>query len=152
MPELVQAAGTADKNLVEKWNNKLKACQDARINFEKQWHENLSFYAGRQWIVFTRNPTGGFQLSEQAAQDKWRVRHTANRILRIIRTEITKLSKEEPQWYCVPASTEEKDRLAAMAGEAITEYLMRTKYFNQKRHGSYVLGLYLWYCISQELL
>ena len=133
MPELVQAAGTADKNLVEKWNNKLKACQEARINFEKQWHENLSFYAGRQWIVFTRSPTGGFQLSEQAAQDKWRVRHTANRILRIIRTEITKLSKEEPQWYCVPASTEEKDRLAAMAGEAITEYLMRTKYFNEKR-------------------
>ena len=142
MPELVQAAGTADKNLVEKWNNKLKACQDARINFEKQWHENLSFYAGRQWIVFTRNPSGGFQLSEQSAQDKWRVRHTANRILRIIRTEITKLSKEEPQWYCVPASTEEKDRLAAMAGEAITEYLMRTKYFNQKR-----MEATFWACI-----
>ena len=142
MVELVKAAGTADRNLVEKWNNKLKACQEARINFERQWHENLAFYAGRQWIVFTRNPTGGFQFAEQPAQDKWRVRHTANRILRIIRTEVTKLSKEQPQWYCVPASTEEKDRLAAMAGDAITEFIMRTKYFNMKR-----MEATFWSCI-----
>lgn len=133
MVELVKAAGTADKNLVEKWNIRLKACQEARINFERQWHENLCFYSGRQWIIFTKNPAGGFQLAEQPAEDKWRVRHTANRILRVVRTEITKLSKEEPQWYCVPASTEEKDRLAAMAGDSISEYILRTKYFNQKR-------------------
>ena len=142
MVELVKAAGTADRNLVEKWNNRLKACQEARINFERQWHENLAFYAGRQWIVFTKSPQGGFQFAEQPAQDKWRVRHTANRILRIIRTETTKLSKEQPQWYCVPASTEEKDRLAAMAGDAITEFIMRTKYFNMKR-----MEATFWSCI-----
>lgn len=142
MVELMKAVGTADKNLVEKWNTRLKACQEARINFEKQWHQNLAFYSGRQWIVFTKAPGGGFQYAEQPAQDRWRVRHTANRILRIIRTEITKLSKEEPQWYCVPSSTEEKDRLAAMAGDAITEYIMRTKKFNQRR-----LETTFWACI-----
>jgi hypothetical protein len=142
MVELVKAAGTADKNLVEKWNNKLKACQEARINFEKQWHENLSFYAGRQWIVVTKASSGGFQLAEQPSSDRWRVRHTANRILRIVRTEVTKLSKEEPQWYVVPPSTEEKDRLAAMAGEAISEYILRTKYFNLKR-----MEATFWSCI-----
>lgn len=142
MVELLKAAGTADKNLVSKWNNRLKACQEARLNFEKQWHQNLAFYSGRQWIVFTKTNTGGFQYAEQQATDRWRVRHTANRILRIIRTEITKLSKEEPQWYCVPASTEERDRLAAMAGDTITEYILRTKYFNQRR-----LEATFWACI-----
>jgi len=133
MVDLLKAEGSADKNLVEKWNNRLKSCQEARINFEKQWHQNLAFYAGRQWIVFTKAPGGGFQYAEQASADKWRVRHTANRVLRIIRTELTKLSKEEPQWYCVPSSTDENDRLAAMAGDSISEYILRTKYFNQKR-------------------
>jgi len=133
MVELLKAEGSADRNLVQKWNNRLKACQEARINFEKQWYQNLAFYSGRQWIVFTKAPGGGFQYSEQQAEEAWRVRHTANRILRIVRTEVTKLSKEEPQWYCVPASTEEADRLAAMAGDAISEYIMRTKYFNRKR-------------------
>lgn len=142
MVELLKAEGTADKNLVAKWNTKLKACQEARLNFEKQWHQNLAFYSGRQWIVFTKAPGGGFQYAEQPAQDKWRVRHTANRILRIIRTEITKLSKEEPQWYCVPSSTEESDRLAAMAGDSISEYILRTKRFNQIR-----LETTFWACI-----
>jgi len=131
--EIVQAVGSADANLVTKWDQRLKSCQQARLNFEKQWHENLSFYFGRQWIVATKNPNGGFQLVEQPAQDRWRVRHTANRMLRIIRNEVTKLSKEEPQFYCVPRSTEEKDRLAAMAGDAIAEFIIRTKYFNSKR-------------------
>ena len=140
--ELLAASGSADRNLVEKWDKKLKSYQNQRTNFERQWHENLAFYSGRQWIVFTKNPNGGFQLQEQPAQDKWRVRHTANRILRIIRSEVTKLNKEEPQFYCVPASTEESDRLAAMAGDAIAEYILRTKYFNLKR-----MEAVFWSCI-----
>lgn len=134
--------GSADANLIEKWDKNLKSCQQARQNFERQWYENLSFYFGRQWIVSTRNPNGGFSLVEQPAQDKWRVRHTVNRILRIIRTEVTKLTKEEPQFYCMPSSTEEKDRLAAMAGDAIAEFIIRTKYFNRKR-----LESTFWACI-----
>ena len=125
--------GSADNNLCEKWDKNLRACQQARLNFEAQWYQNISFYFGRQWIVTTRNPQGGFSLVEQPASDRWRVRHTVNRILRISRTEVTKLTKEEPQFFCMPKSTEEKDRLAAMAGDAISEFIIRTKYFNRKR-------------------
>ena len=135
-------AGSSDSNLINKWDQNLKNCQQARLNFEKQWHENLSFYYGRQWIVTSKSATGGFTLVEQPPTNKWRVRHTANRILRVIRTEVTKLSKEEPQFYCQPASTEEKDRLAAMAGDAIAEYILRTKYFNRKR-----LEATFWACL-----
>lgn len=140
--ELLAATGSADKNLVEKWDKRLKTCQQARTNFERQWYENMAFYSGRQWIVFTKSPNGGFQLSEQPSVDKWRVRHVSNRILRIIRAELTKLNKEEPQFYCVPPSTDERDRLAAMAGDAIAEYILRTKYFNIKR-----LEAVLWTCL-----
>jgi hypothetical protein len=140
---LTLVTGSADTNLCEKWDTRLKSCQQARLNFERQWYENLSFYFGRQWIVSSKNPSGsGFSLMEQPAQDKWRVRHTVNRILRIIRTEITKLSKEEPQFFCMPASTEESDRLAAMAGDAIADFIIRTKYFNRKR-----LEATFWACI-----
>jgi len=126
-------SGSADSNLIQKWDEKLKSCQQARLNFERQWHENLAFLSGRQWITTSRNPNGTFSLSENIPADKWRVRHVANRILRILRTELTKLSKEEPQFFCMPSSTDESDRLAAMAGDAIADYIMRTRYFNRKR-------------------
>jgi hypothetical protein len=127
-------AGSADTNLIGKWDGKLKSCQQARMSFEHQWLENISFMRGRQWIVTQKNTaSGGFTLSEQPTQDRWRVRHTANRILRIVRKELTNLTKEEPQFYCMPDSTEEADRLAAMAGDSIAEYLIRTKYFNRRR-------------------
>lgn len=125
--------GSADARLIETWDQNLNICQQARLNFERQWHENMAFFFGRQWIVTTKNPQGGFMIREMPAQEPWRVRHTSNRILRIIRTEIAKLSKEEPQFFCMPSSSDEKDRLAAMAGDAIAEWIIRTKYFNRKR-------------------
>jgi len=128
----VLLTGSADANLMQKWDSKLKACQQERLRFEAQWHRNMLFYFGRQWITQTKT-ANGFNIVEEPIEHPWRVRHTANRILRIVRTELTKLTKEEPQYYSMPSSTEQKDRLAAMAGDAIAEYTIRTKYFNRKR-------------------
>lgn len=129
----LEVVGSADRNLIQKWDEKLKAWQQARVNFEKQWHENMSFYFGRQWIVTASRSGGGFNIIDQPKKEPWRVRHISNKILPRIRIELTKLSKEEPQFFCIPASTDESDRLAAMAGDAIAEYLLRTRYFNRKR-------------------
>lgn len=135
MVEIAQVVGTGDKNLVQKWNGKFLQCQQGRMNFERQWHQNMAFYFDRQWIVISSRATssGGFMLSEAPMEDKWRVRHTANRVKRVIRTELTKLSKEEPQFYSLPASTDESDRAAASAGDSIADWLMHNKYFNKKR-------------------
>lgn len=130
---MLVVTGSADTNLIQQWDERLRACQQARLKFEKQWLENLAFYSGRQWIITQRASNGSFQLQEQPAIDRWRVRHTSNRILRIIRTEVTKLSKEEPQFFCMPDSSEEKDRLAAMAGDSIAEFILKTRYFNRRR-------------------
>lgn len=124
--------GSADKKLISQWDERLRACQQARLRFEREWHYNMAFFFGRQWVRIVQSGNN-FNLAEEKPGDSWRVRHTANRILRIVRTELTKLTKEEPQFYCVPKSTEQKDRLAALAGETISEFLMSTKYFNRKR-------------------
>ncbi len=125
-------AGSADANLIAKWDERLRACQQERVKFEAQWHKNMLFYFGKQWII-QQSTANGFAIREEATEHPWRVRHTANRILRIVRTELTKLTKEEPQYFCMPNSTEQSDRLAAMAGDAIAEHIIRTKYFNNKR-------------------
>ena len=134
--------GSADQSLITKWDEKLRACSQDRLSFEHQWHQNMAFYFGRQYITSSKSSNGSYSLIDQPATDAWRVRHTANRVLRIIRTEVTKLSKEEPQFYCLPKSTEESDRLAAMAGDSIAEFILRTKYFNRKR-----LEATFWACL-----
>lgn len=126
--------GSADHKLCEKWNQNFKAAQTARQSFERQWHQNLAFYHGRQWIVVGKSPDGnGFVLTEAPVTDKFRVRLTVNRVKRIIRQELTKLSKEQPQFQTYPASADESDRAKAAAADSIAEYLMYTKHFNEKR-------------------
>ena len=127
-----------DEKLISKWEERFKACAQQRTNFERQWHANIAFYFGRQWIQIQNiSVTGsnviGFAISDPKPSERWRVRHVSNKIKRIIRTEITKLTKEEPQFYTVPASTEEKDRAAALAADSISDYLLHSRYFNITR-------------------
>lgn len=129
---MLLVTGSADQKLIADWDARLRACQQARLRFERDWHFNMAFFFGRQWVRVVKSGSS-FNLAEERPKDNWRVRHTANRILRIVRTELTKLTKEEPQFFCVPKSSEETDRLAAMAGETIAEWLLETKYFNRKR-------------------
>lgn len=128
---------TADENLVKKWDERFKACSAQRTNFERQWHANLAFYFGRQWIQFQTTVTGsnivGFSITEPKLSENWRVRHVSNKCKRIVRTEVTKLTKEEPQFWTVPESTEEHDRSAALAADAISDYLLHSRYFNITR-------------------
>jgi hypothetical protein len=130
-----QITGSADKNLVDKWDQRLNAAHQQRVNFERQWHLNMAFYAGRQWVILQNSTVNkaGFMLSEPAPSYKWQVRHVANRVKATIRSEITKLSKEEPQFYCVPPTTEESDRAAALCGDAVAEFFIHGKYFNARR-------------------
>lgn len=127
-------ADTADQELIAKWNTKFTACQQQRINFERQWHANLAFYFGRHWVTFnTRSDGSGYSLSETKPKDAWRVRLTTNKTKRIIRSELTKLTKEEAQFFIVPSTTEESDRSAALAGEAVADYLLHSRQFNATR-------------------
>ncbi len=127
---------TADLKLIERFDEKFEAMRKARVRFEQQWHMNMAFYSGRQWVVLNTasvNNSAGYVLMEPKPSDAWRVRAVRNRIKRAIRNEMTKLTKEEPQAYITPSSSEDTDRLAAVAGEALAEYHVSSSNFKKKR-------------------
>lgn len=127
---------TSDQELILKWDAKFDAMRKQRSKFEQQWHLNMAFYFGRQWVVINTkaiNNTAGYVLQEPRPKDSWRVRAVRNRIKRAIRNEMTKLTKEEPQGYVLPASSEEEDRMAAIAAEAVAEYHVASSNFKAKR-------------------
>lgn len=117
------------------WNEEFEKCKRLRDPYEKQWYLNLAFYSGKQYVSWS--PNAGANLSTQRLQEppapRYRVRIVANKIKPAVRTELTKLCKQEPQFYSVPATPEPNDVSAAKAGEAIVEYLLTECEFNRVR-------------------
>jgi len=60
----------------------------------------------------------------------WRVRLVANKIKPVIRKELSKVLKERPQPFVIPASTDDDDLAAARAGERIFEHITREVQFD----------------------
>lgn len=131
--------------LLAKLNERFEACVKARVPIENQWYLNLAFYYGKQWVVSINTKTAngmGSNLYEPPAP-RWRVRITANKVQPMIRNEMTKLTKEEMQYFVVPASTDTDDIAAARAAENITEYALVEADFNRKRRAAT-----LWLCTT----
>lgn len=121
--------GNDDLELLSYLDGKYKSCRQDRVQFERQWLLNLAFYFGRQNVQWVGSGTGvlnGYDRLIEPPVPPWRVRLIINKIRVIVRTELSKLCKENPRAFVVPASTEDKDLAAARAGEAIYEYLHRT--------------------------
>lgn len=97
-----------------------------RWRFERQWYVNLSYYFGRQWINWLGGNSPDIARLYEPQAPPWRVRLTVNRIKPAIRREMSKVMKEKPTAYVIPASTEDNDIAGAKAGEAIFEHIWRT--------------------------
>ena len=124
---------TPNDKLVKEYMQKFDACKASRQRVEKDWFMNMSFYFGRQYVTWNRSVTSdGWTLGTQRVP-AWRVRHTSNKIRPIVRKELTKLSKEQPQFYVIPASPDDSDIAAARAAEAIAENIVYSTSFNRKR-------------------
>lgn len=100
-------------------------CRTARVQFERQWYMNMAFFFGRQYVTWLPGAAGALTRLYEPAAPKWRVRLVINKIRPAVRFELSKLTKEKPQMYVIPASTEDSDVAAARAGEHIAEYEMR---------------------------
>jgi hypothetical protein len=120
---------------ISKWEEKIKEARNARINFEQQWYTNLSFYRGKQWVVWQKSAMheSGYALVQPKSNRK---RLVFNRIMPIIRREYTKITREEPQYFVQPNSTDQSDIAAALTGEAIAEYLAYACKFNVSRRAA----------------
>lgn len=97
---------------------------------EKQALLNILYYANKQWIAFD---TVNKRLYEPEMADG-QVRFTGNRIQPIIRTELSKLTKNKPTCYVIPCTSEESDIKAAKTGEKVLEYLWNKLNLQEVNH------------------
>lgn len=108
---------------VAEWCEKEFAkAHEARQSIERQWLLNLAFYYGKQWVTWSPHIGTTARLYEPKAP-AWRVRLTVNKIQPYIRREMARLSSQQPRGFVLPASSEEDDRSAARAAEAVLDYL-----------------------------
>lgn len=123
-----------DGKLCTDLDKKFARCVTMRQEFERQWYLNIAFYFGRQWVGWSGERTSGkYTLQDYKPRNTWEVRVTANKVQPVIRNELTKLSKEEPQYYVIPATSENEDLAAARAGELIAEHTLDVGGFNRAR-------------------
>src|SRR5215831_1697483 len=129
------AAGKAELNQLVAWAETIFArAKRMREPFERQWYMNLAFYFGRQYVAWM-NPTSTTgqsiaRLYEPAAPN-WRVRLVSNKCRPLIRNEVSKLTKEEPQAFVRPRGSDDDDLQAARAAEMISEYEMDELRYNR---------------------
>ncbi len=125
----------ADKKLLSTWEDKFNRCNSLRAKYEQQWYLNLAFYSGKQWVSLdqSRASASGYSLTELPKGEAWRERSVRNKVKRIIRNELTKLTKEEPQFFVNPSTSEDQDRMAAIAAEAIAEFHITSENYKTKR-------------------
>lgn len=114
------------------WESQFKVCESMRKAFEEQWYLNLAFYFSKQWVVWQRTTTGTSRLYDPPAPRN-RVRLISNRIKPVIRDEMVRLIKQEPQFFAVPNTTEPTDVAAARVAESLTEYTLTSGKYNKIR-------------------
>lgn len=105
---------------LERWYSEAK---QARLKFEREWYTNMAFYFGRQWITWQQGAGGNFSRMHEPPAPAWRVRLVSNKIRPIVRKELSKITKEKPTTFVVPASMDNDDRMAAEAAEHTVEHL-----------------------------
>lgn len=133
VPEPVKLSTKQAQEMLAKWNGNFQKCVNARTNFEKDWYYQMAFYFGRQWVEWIGNTVGDFMKLYEPPAPRWRVRLIINKIRPAVRKELTKLTKEKPQYYVLPRSTDEDDLAGARAAEQISDYLFDEVRFNFMR-------------------
>src|SRR5436190_2706492 len=108
--------------------------RNARTTTERQWYLNLAFFLGKQNVALVRPTVGPITTTRLWVPPApyYRSRPVINRIRSTIRTELAQLTGNRPNASVVPASSEDRDMYAAMAGEQIwynlyTEQKLRAK-------------------------
>lgn len=122
-----------EREMITMCHEWLEEARQSRMKYERKWYENLAFYFGRQYVQWTNNAVSATSISRlhEPPAPPWRVRLVSNKIKPVIRKELAKITKEKPQPYVIPASTDDDDLAAARAGEAIFDHLTRELQFDK---------------------
>lgn len=120
-----------DKKVIEWTKSAYQRCRTVRQQIERQWYINMAFYIGKQNVAVipissASSAATGVRLYVPPAP-YYRARPVINRIRPIIRTELAKLTAQKPTASIVPATSEDRDLMAAQAGEQIWDSVYRGK-------------------------
>lgn len=115
--------GREEKELLAKLDRWYSEAKNARQKFERDWYTNMAFYFGRQWITWQTGLNGNYSRMHEPPAPAWRVRLVSNKIRPIVRKEISKITKEKPTTFVIPASMDNDDRMAAEAAEHTNEHI-----------------------------
>lgn len=94
-------------------------CKSATTGVRNQWYLNLSFYKGDQYVSVLNNAV----IKTRAPLRT--VRLVINRVRPMIRTEMSKMTSQDPTSEVIPSSTDDEDLLAAETGNSVWETLKR---------------------------
>lgn len=112
--------------------NQYTKCRGARAKEERKWYLNLAFFLGQQNAVYLPNGTTsnaggtGTQLYVPPAP-YYRARPVTNLIRPTVRKEVAILTSTKPSVSIIPATSEDRDLMAAEAGEQVWESAYRKK-------------------------
>lgn len=115
----------ADTELLGYLNSLYERSHTARLKHERQWHLNLAFYSGRQYVQWINLPNNNFSKLHEPSAPPWRVRLVINKIRPSVRHEIAKIVKEFPRGFVIPSTDQDEDMISARAGNSIVEHVFR---------------------------
>lgn len=127
-PAQSRAAREQHEKLVAWTKQQFQMIKSARLQTERQWYMNLAFYMGKQNVAILKPQASGMGFTTRfyvPPAPYYRSRPVINRIRPTIRTELSQLTNNKPSATVVPASAEDRDMYAALAGEQIFDSMYR---------------------------
>lgn len=110
------------KDKISKWvRDQYKKCKDQLEPIKRQWYMNMAFHNGDQYVDIIDG-----MLMKIPAPEK-RVRLVINRIKPVVRTEVSRMTSQQPAASIVPNTNEAKDVEAAKSAEAVYESVKNRK-------------------------
>lgn len=143
------SAARKQHDQIAKWvHDQYQAIRNARVLTERQWYMNLAFYFGKQNVAILKPHSYGIGTGNQTKlwippAPYYRARPVINRIRPTIRTEISQLTANRPNASVVPASAEDRDMYAAMAGEQIWY-----NFYSEKNIKALIRRAMWWTCVT----
>lgn len=100
----------------KEFEKRFQQAKNARTRLEPIWYLNSAYYAGDQWLYWNRGRL------ERPKLDPWRFLSVDNRILPVVRTEIAKMTKQQPSFQVTPTTADDGDVTSARLCEEILRY------------------------------
>jgi hypothetical protein len=109
-------SGGRDDSATTELDTLYEQAKAARMPFEEAWFLNLAFFEGNQWVYWNRDRL------DMVNVEPHRILLVDNRLMGLVRTEVSKMLKQRPDFTVVPVGASEDDIDASRLGERVLEF------------------------------